>query len=143
MTLLNVNPLVQVEKIFNEVLNTSVNEVMNNTAPSAIRPAVNIAEQADAFILELAIPGLSKEDIQINVENDLLKVSADKKVENVEGTKIRKREFNFNKIERTFRLNEKIDQSKIAATSNNGVLTITLTKKEEAKKQGPKTISVK
>ena len=142
MTLLNVNPLVQVEKIFNEVLNTSVNEVMN-TNPTAVRPAVNISERSDAFILALAIPGLSKEDIQINIENDLLKVSADKKDEKVEGTKLKKREFNFNKIERTFRLNEKIDQNKISAASKNGVLTITLMIKEEAKKQGPKTISVK
>lgn len=142
MTLLNVNPLVQVEKMINEVLNTSVNEVMK-TDPSAIRPAVNISEHADAFILDLAIPGLSKQDIHINVENDLLKISADKKIEKTEGTTIKKREFNFNKIERTFRLNEKIDQTKIAANANNGILTITLPKKEAAKKQGPKTISVK
>lgn len=141
MTLLNVNPFVQVEKMLNDVLNTSVEEVINNK-PMASRPAVNISEQDDRFILDLAIPGLSKEDITINVEDDLMKISADKKVETSAGLKMKKREFNYNKFSRTFRLNEQVDQNAISATSVNGVLTISLMKKEEAKKQGPKTISV-
>ncbi len=99
-------------------------------------PAVNIAETDSQFEVELAIPGLNKEDIKISLDKNVLTVSADKKAENVEeGKKFSKREFGFNAFSRSFTLPESADQTKIEADYNAGVLKLTIAKKEEAKFQ--------
>ncbi|MES2809900.1 MAG: Hsp20/alpha crystallin family protein [Bacteroidota bacterium] len=99
-------------------------------------PAVNIAETDSQFEVELAIPGLNKEDIKISLDKNVLTVSADKKAENVEeGKKFSKREFGFNAFSRSFTLPESADQTKIEADYNAGILKLTIAKKEEAKFQ--------
>jgi HSP20 family protein len=106
-------------------------------------PAVNIAETDNQFEVELAIPGLNKEDIKINLDKNLLSVSADKKAENVqEGKKFSKREFGFSAFSRSFTLPESADQSKIEADYTSGILKLTIAKKEEAKFQA-REIAVK
>lgn len=108
-------------------------------------PAVNIAETEKEFHIEFAAPGLKKGDFRINIEKDQLIVSADKKVESTEGADVKKynrKEFNYNSFTRTFTLPESADQADIKAEYNDGILFVTIAKKEEAKIQ-VREISVK
>lgn len=108
------------------------------------RPAVNILETNDNFQIELAAPGIRKEDIKIDVDKDVLKISATKTTEKKEGEekKYTLREFNFSTFERTFTLPETIDNQAINAKFENGILVLTLAKKEEAKPVPPRTIAI-
>ena len=108
-------------------------------------PAVNIAETEDEFHIELATPGLKKDDFKINVEKDQLSISVDKKeeiAENAEAKKYNRKEFNYNSFARTFTLPESADQGNIQAEYTDGILFVTIAKKEEAKIQ-VREISVK
>ena len=106
-------------------------------------PAVNIAETENAFEIELAVPGLKKEDFKINLDKNVLSVSAEKKAENVEeGKKYSKREYSYTSFVRSFTLPEVADQAKIEAEYTDGILKLNVAKKEEAKIQ-TREISVK
>lgn len=97
-------------------------------------PAINIMETLSSFEVEIAAPGLSKEDFAIEVEEDTLKISSDKvEKENEEEVKYSKREFNYNSFERSFKLSEEIKREEIQANYVNGVLTVSLPKMEEKK----------
>ncbi len=91
-------------------------------------PAVNIRENEEGFELELALPGLKREDIQIKLEEDVLRISSEKKEEAGDYTR---REFNYQSFERQFKLGELIDQEGIEASHEAGVLSIRLPKKAE------------
>lgn len=93
----------------------------------------NIHETKDGYHLELSAPGRNKEDFKLNVENNLLTVSFEKKeeAENIEYKTIRK-EFSFKSFKRSFNLDDKINTTNIQAKYENGVLKIYLPKKEEA-----------
>lgn len=100
------------------------------------RPAVNIIENLPNFVIEIAAPGLKKENFSIEMEEEHLKVSSKKeeKQENndsAETSKFVKREFDFNGFERVFKLPENIEFDSIEANYENGVLRITLPKKEK------------
>lgn len=98
-------------------------------------PAVNISEDNDSYHIELAAPGLSKGDFKINVDGDILSVSAEKSTENTDSDKkYSKREYSYTSFTRSFTLPESIDQGKIDANYSKGVLSISVGKREEAKK---------
>lgn len=108
-------------------------------------PAVNIAETENEFHIELATPGLKKDDFKINVEKDQLTISTDKKVEGSDeagAKKYNRKEFNYNLFTRTFTLPDSADQANIQAEYTDGILFVTIAKKEEAKIQ-VREISVK
>ena len=106
-------------------------------------PAINVVELQDGFRIELAAPGLVKEDFKLNLEEDVLKISVDKDVDNgTEGETFRRREFSYTSFERSFRLPETVDQAAIAAKYEQGVLNIALPKKEEAKVQPAREIQI-
>ncbi|HEX7367864.1 MAG TPA: Hsp20/alpha crystallin family protein [Pelobium sp.] len=97
-------------------------------------PAANVSETEGAYTLDLAAPGLKKEDFKIALDKDVLTVSAEVKTEsNEEGKKFNKREFSYAAFSRSFTLPDLVDHSKIEASYNNGVLQVTIPKKEEAK----------
>ena len=106
-------------------------------------PAINIFEGKDNFQIEIASPGMKKEDFNIKLDNDLLTISSEQKMENEEknGTFVRK-EFNYLSFEKTFILPDYTDTEKIEATHNNGILTIVIPKKEEAKVKSSRQISI-
>lgn len=108
-------------------------------------PTVNIVEHEHQFNMQLAAPGLEKNDFAIRVENDYLIVSAEKKTEKEETEKrFTRREFNYSSFKRSFQLEDSIDREKISAAYENGVLNITLPKKEESwKKPSATTIEIK
>ncbi len=108
-------------------------------------PAVNIAESENEFQIELAAPGLRKDLFKINVEDDQLIVSSEQKTGSVDGgedKKYTRKEYSYASFRRTFNLPETADQSKIEAQYTDGVLLITVGKKEEAKAQS-REIAVK
>ena len=106
-------------------------------------PKVNIKEVSDAFIVEMAVPGLKKSDFEINLENNILSISAELKEEqenNDEG--YTRREFGYSSFKRTFTLPETVNDSKINASYNEGILLVQLPKKEEAKQKPARTIKI-
>jgi len=107
------------------------------------RPAANVLENEDGFKVELATPGLSKKDLTIKVENEVLTISADIKAEASDGEKAHRREFNYNNFTRTFQLPDTVDATGIKANYKNGILTLSIPKKEEAKPLPARTIEIK
>jgi HSP20 family protein len=120
----------------NDVFDSILNDSFLGDKLVARVPAVNIAETENEFNVELAVPGLKKEDFKISLDKNVLTVSSEKKTENVEeGKKFSKREYSYNSFSRSFTLPESADPSKIEADYTDGILTLTITKKEEAKFQ--------
>ncbi|AXT58148.1 Hsp20/alpha crystallin family protein [Aquimarina sp. AD1] len=107
-------------------------------------PAMNVKERTDDFEIELAVPGFSKKDIEITLEDDVLHICAEKRNEEVEeDNDYARREFNYSSFDRRLQMPASIDQDeKIKATYNNGVLTLNLLKKEEAKELPKKVIAI-
>ncbi|HOR39340.1 MAG TPA: Hsp20/alpha crystallin family protein [Paludibacteraceae bacterium] len=106
-------------------------------------PAVNIKENGEAFEIDVAAPGYEKSDIKIEMNEDLLTVSSNKKLdeEKTEG-EYTKREFSYQSFLRTFTLPKTVDAEKISAVYENGILKITIPKKEEAKVKPARTIDI-
>jgi HSP20 family protein len=108
-------------------------------------PAVNIAENNEAFLVEMAAPGMRKEDFTIELENEVLKISSYKEnnQDTKEGERYTRREFSYQSFQRTFHLPKTVvDDSKIQAKYQDGVLRIMIPKKEEAKALPPRQIKV-
>lgn len=125
-----------VNPFFNDVFDTILNDRFLGGKQLSQVPAVNIAETENQFQIELAVPGLKKEDFKINLEKNVLSVSAEKKSENVEeGKKYSKREYNYTSFIRSFTLPESVDHSKIEAEYVDGILKLNVAKREEAKIQ--------
>jgi HSP20 family protein len=112
--------------------------------PNTTLPAVNIKENADSFMVEMAAPGMAKEDFTIELNNDLLTISSEKKTENEtkEGETFTRREFSYQSFSRSFTLPKTVDADKISAKYENGILSIAIPKKEEAKPKPTKQISI-
>lgn len=108
-------------------------------------PNLNIKETKDSFLVEVAAPGFEKSDFKIELNNDLLTISSEKKVNNElkDGERITKQEFSYQSFSRSFTLPEHVDEEKISAKYENGILSIDIPKKEEAKPKSPKLISIK
>jgi len=97
-------------------------------------PAVNISESADHYHIELAVPGLKKQDFKISVNDNQLSISVEQQTENSEkGRKYNKREYSYNSFVRSFALPELADHTRIDAAYEDGVLKVDIAKKEEAK----------
>ena len=110
---------------------------------NTVQPKVNIKEGADDYLIELALPGYSKEDINIQLDKEVLTVSSEiKKGEETKDQHFTRKEFSLQAFKKVFHLPEDADAEKIVANSLNGILTIQLPKKEEAKPQPPRTIQV-
>lgn len=95
---------------------------------------VNVKETEKSYLLEVVAPGFEKNDFKVNLDQDLLTISAEKKSEaKAENEKQVRREYNFRSFKRSFTLDEKIDATNIEASYVNGVLTLNLPKKEAVK----------
>lgn len=126
--------------------NNLFDELFNSASSSYAKdlnvPPVNIQENNDAFQVDVVAPGLQKQDFKINVNEGLLTISYEKANEQeTKGEKLHRQEYTFKSFKRTFTLDDKINTEAIGAKYENGVLQITLPKKEEIKVQ-PKEISI-
>jgi len=109
----------------------------------SLTPAVNIIEDNQDFKVEVAAPGLNKEDFKVNVEKNVLEISAEKNGEKeIHHQKYLRKEFCYSEFKRTFSLPSYVDAEKIIATHKNGVLTVEIPKKDEAKVNPRKQITV-
>lgn len=99
-------------------------------------PAVNISESEGNYHIELAAPGLKKEDFKINLDKNVLSISAEQELEEKDEKKnYSRREYSYNSFVRSFNLPDSVDQSNIEAQYQNGILKINVAKREEAKYQ--------
>lgn len=108
-------------------------------------PAVNILENEESFEVAVAAPGKTKADFNIELDNDVLTISAEAKSESETTEKagrFTRKEFNYSTFKRAFSLPETVDSTKISANYENGVLNIMLPKKEEAKVQAKRMIEI-
>lgn len=108
-------------------------------------PAVNMAEKDEEYELELAVPGMKKSDFKIEVDNNMLTISAEKESKDKkEENGYFRREFNFSSFQRSFTLPEgKVDEDNIKAKYENGVLKVNIPKSKEALPTPPKMIDIK
>lgn len=119
--------------------NSALAQVVGNDLPAS-NPSVNIIDNENSFDLQLAAPGMDKADFQIQVVNDQLIISAEKKMENNADTpKYTRKEFMYTSFKRSFKLNHQIETDKIEAGYENGVLKLHLPKKDVVIKQATPT----
>jgi HSP20 family protein len=106
---------------------------------------VNVKENQDEFLIEVAAPGMSKEDFKIEVNNNVLTISAEtKKEEKSEDEGYTRREFHYSSFCRSFAIpKNEVDESKVKAVYKDGLLTITLQKREEVKPKPSRVIEIK
>ncbi|OAB78674.1 Hsp20/alpha crystallin family protein [Cochleicola gelatinilyticus] len=109
----------------------------------ASMPAINIKDNENEFIVELAVPGMKRDDFKVDVDNDLLTISAEEKNERIEeDATYTRREFSYSSFKRSFNLPELVDEDNITANYKDGVLGVVIPKKEEAKPKPPKSIEI-
>lgn len=117
----------------------------NNSSTNTTIPLVNIKETNDHFEVEMAAPGMSREDFKVELDGTTLTITSEKKDENQvkEGDRYSRREFSYQSFQRSFQLpKEVVDADKIEAKYENGVLRLVIPKKEEAKPRPPKMIQI-
>jgi HSP20 family protein len=117
----------------------------NNSNTGTTIPAVNIKESPNAFEVEMAAPGMTKKDFKIELDSNVLTITSEKNVEHEEkeGEKYSRKEFSYQSFQRTFTLpKEVVDEDKIEAKYENGVLYLVIPKKEEAKQKPARMIQI-
>ncbi|GAB0157723.1 Hsp20/alpha crystallin family protein [Chryseobacterium sp. Alg-005] len=130
------------EDIFNrELLNWENN---NYSSTSTTVPSVNIKETGDAYEVEVAAPGMEKNDFKVTLDGNLLTISSSKEDQREEQKdNYTRREFSYQSFQRSFHLpKDVVDQENINARYENGLLRLTIPKKEEAKKKEPRLIEI-
>lgn len=108
-------------------------------------PAVNIKETDNEFSVELAAPGKKKEDFSIEVDDNVLCISSEAKTETEEkekNGKYTRKEFSYSSFKRAFTLPESVNESKIKANYNDGVLNVILPKKESSLPKSKRMIDI-
>ena len=116
----------------------------NYSSTNTSLPAVNVKETNDDFVIELAAPGMEKSDFKVNFKNNVLTISSEKKNESEEKNEnYTRKEFSYQSFQRSFTVAENaVVGDKIAAKYNNGILNITLPKREEVKPQPEREIKI-
>ncbi|MDX1684291.1 MAG: Hsp20 family protein [Saprospiraceae bacterium] len=117
----------------------------NFSATETTLPSVNIRENADAFMVEMAAPGMKKDDFHIELDNNVLTISSEisHEEEDEENGRYTRREYSYQSFQRSFNLNDQIvDDAGIKAEYKDGILRVHLPKKEEAKKKPAKKIRI-
>jgi len=119
---------------FNDVFDSIFNDTFFNDRLVTRVPAANISESEDHYHVELAAPGLKKEDFKVNLDRNVLNISVEQQRENNDVQKnYSKREFSYNSFVRSFTLPESANAENIEASYTDGVLKIDIAKHEEAK----------
>ncbi len=136
------NPFTELEAI-REQFNRVLNNANDDKKDLSFIPIVNTREADSAYYIEVELPGIKKENISIDVNDDTLTISGERKTkEHSEDDIFYKVESLYGKFERSFALPEDVDTNKIEASSKNGVLEIKIPKIEKLQKT-PKKIEIK
>ena len=117
----------------------------NYSQTNTTLPSVNIKEKADEFQVDVAAPGFDKNDFKLELHHDLLTISSEKQIENEtkENEQFTKREFSYQSFSRSFTLPNIADAEGIGASYKNGILHISIPKKEEAKPKPSRMIEIR
>src|ERR1700750_1191550 len=119
---------------FNDVFESIFNDTFFSDRMITRVPAVNISESENNYHVELAAPGLKKEDFKLNLERNQLSISVEQSAEQQDAQKnYSKREYSYSSFVRSFTLPDTADDSQINATYTDGILRIDIAKREEAK----------
>jgi len=106
-------------------------------------PAVNIKEDEKYYVLDLAIPGMDKKNLKIDINEDVLTISSESNSEtSEENDGYKKKEFNYSSFCRSFYIPENVNRDKIEANYKDGILTVSLPKMEEEKKNLSRQITI-
>jgi HSP20 family protein len=106
-------------------------------------PAVNIREDEKKYFLELAIPGMDKKDLKIDINEDVLTISSENKSETEENRNgYKRKEFSYSSFSRNFYLPENVEREKIEANYKDGILSVELPKQEEEKNKISREIKI-
>ena len=106
-------------------------------------PAVNIREDEKKYFLDLAIPGIEKKDLKVDINEDVLSISSESKNETTEENDgYKKKEFNYSSFCRSFYIPENVDKEKISAIYKDGILTVSLLKQEKENKKSLRQVLV-
>jgi HSP20 family protein len=108
-------------------------------------PAVNVKEDNEAFRVEVAVPGLKKEDFKVTLDNGLLTISAESRGEHEEKNgegRYTRREFSYRSFSRSFTLPNTVEADRIDARYQDGILHLEIPKKEEVKRKAPRQIAI-
>jgi len=131
---------------FNDFLNRDWYDWSNQnfSLTNTTIPSVNIKENENEFEVEMAAPGMTKDDFRIELNNSVLTISSEKQSENKskEGENVTRREFSYQSFSRSFTLPVIVETDKITAKYENGLLRVNIPKKEEAKPKPMKQIKV-
>ncbi len=115
----------------------------NFAAEGTTLPAVNIKETDKEFGLELAAPGMKKDDFKVGVEDDVLTISAETEYSKEEKDEdYNRKEFSYVSFQRRFTLPESVNADKVTAKYRDGVLHVSLPKRPEAQPKQAKTIKI-
>lgn len=109
----------------------------------SVSPASNVKESDENYTIELAAPGLDKADFKIKLDERVLSISSEKKVENNnESERYTRKEFQYNTFKRSWNLPETVDTDSISANYSNGILSVVLPKKQDVVKNNNKVIEI-
>jgi HSP20 family protein len=117
----------------------------NNSSTNTTIPAINVKETNDNFEVEVAAPGMTKKDFKVELNGNMLTISSEKQNEwqENENERYTRREFSYQSFQRTFQLpKDVVDEDKIQAKYENGLLHLTIPKKEHAKQRPPRMIEI-
>jgi HSP20 family protein len=132
--------------LFNDFFNRNLlDEQLSNFSDTGTNiPAVNIKEAKDAYEVEVAAPGMTKDDFDIELKDNILTISSEKSNEKEEeNDHYTRREFSYQSFNRTFNLpKEVVDTERIQARYENGLLKLVIPKQEEAKQKASKRIEI-
>jgi HSP20 family protein len=135
------NPFAQFENMQHELATLIDGRAANRNAVAEWAPVVDIIEDEKAYVIKAELPEMKKEDVHVQLENGVLTISGERKVEREEKTrKYHRIERAYGVFTRSFELPENIDANKISASYKEGVLTVAVAKSEQAL---PRQIEVK
>lgn len=141
----NPHPVPSFARMFDDFFGSDFFDVSPFSTTSTSVPAVNVKENDDAFIVEVAAPGMTREDFKIELNHNRLTISSEKKAEHAdrdEEGRFTRREFSYQHFSRSFTLPDTVAGENISAAYTDGLLKLTLPKKEEAKPKPVRVIEI-
>ena len=146
MSIIKRNNLFPTQNVFNDFFMKDLWNwgISNNSETNTTIPAVNIRETNENFDVEVAAPGMTKDDFKVELDGNLLTIRSEKQNQHEEkdGDRYTRREFSYQSFQRSFQLPKVVDADKIEARYENGLLHLIIPKKEEAKQRPPRMIQI-
>lgn len=137
MTLTKRRTFGNLPSIFDDIFDRDSFDGANYSGENSTMPSVNIRETDKAFIIELAAPGMKKEDFKVELQDNILSISSEKKEDRKENEneKYTRQEFIYQSFRRTFTLPKTVVEDKIEAKYEDGVLSLNIPKNKEEERQ--------